>query len=89
MDQGPPKQRPPRRCFMCNCIGHLACDCRTKNVQINSVINEPKDMSNVQAPITPEGILDNALSMFNRLSEDMKDQFIQRYEGKSQDFQDV
>jgi hypothetical protein len=46
-------------------------------------------MSNVQAPITPEGILDNALSMFDRLSEDMKDQFIQRYEGKSQDFQDV
>jgi hypothetical protein len=46
-------------------------------------------MSNVQALITPEGILDNALSMFDRLSEDMKDQFIQRYKGKSQDFQDV
>jgi hypothetical protein len=46
-------------------------------------------MSNIQTPITPEGILDNALSMFDHLSEDMKDQFIQRYEGKSQDFQDV
>jgi hypothetical protein len=54
----------------------MAHDCRAKNVQINSVIDEPKDMSNVQAPITPEGILDNALSMFNHLSEDMKDQFI-------------
>jgi len=61
---------------MCNCVGHMAHDCRAKNVQINSVIDEPKDMSNVQAPITPEGILDNALSMFNHLSEDMKDQFI-------------
>jgi hypothetical protein len=74
---------------MCNHVGHLARDCRTKNTQINSVIDEPEDMSNVQAPITPEGILDNALSMFDRLSEDMKDQFIQRYEGKLQDFQDV
>jgi len=70
-------------------VGHLARDCRAKNVQINSVIDEPEDMSGVQAPITPEGILDNALSMFDRLSEDMKDQFIQRYEGKSQDFQGV
>jgi hypothetical protein len=34
-------------------------------------------MSNIQALITPEGILNNALLMFNCLSEDMKDQFIQ------------
>ena len=74
---------------MCNHVGHLARDCHAKQAQINSVIDEPEDMNNVQALITPEGILDNALSMFNRLSEDMKDQFIQRYEGKSQDFQDV
>jgi len=67
----------------------LARNCHTRNAQINPVINKPDDMSNIQAPITPEGILDNALSMFDRLSEDMKDQFIQRYEGKSQDFQDV
>jgi len=46
-------------------------------------------MSNVQAPITPEGILNNALLMFNRLLEDMKVQFIQRYKGKSEDFQGV
>jgi hypothetical protein len=42
-------------------------------MQINSIIDEPKDMGNVQAPITPEGILDNALSMFDHLSEDTKD----------------
>jgi hypothetical protein len=89
MDQGPPKQWPPRKCFMCNRVGHLACNCCARNAQINSVIDEPKDMSNIQTPITPEGILDNALSMFDCLSEDMKDQFIQQYEGKSQDFQDV
>jgi hypothetical protein len=76
-DQGLPKQWPPRKCFTCNHVGHLACDCRAKNAQINSVIDKPEDMSNVQAPITPKGILDNALSMFDRLSEDMKDQFIQ------------
>jgi len=70
-------------------MGHLAYDCRAKNVQINSVIDELEDISNIQAPITPEGILNNALSMFDRLLEDMKDQFIQWYEGKSQDFQGV
>jgi hypothetical protein len=67
----------------------LARDCHAKNAQINSVIDKPKDMSNVQAPITPEGILNNALLMFDHLLEDMKDQFIQQYKGKSQDFQDV
>jgi hypothetical protein len=76
-DQGSPKQWPPRKCFTCNCVGHLACDCRAKQTQINLIIDETDNMSNVQALITPEGILDNALSMFDRLSEDMKDQFIQ------------
>jgi len=88
-DQGPPKQWPPRKCFKCNCVGHLAYDCCARNVQINSVINKPEDMSNIQAPITPKGMLDNALSMFDCLLEDMKDQVIQRYEGKLQDFQGV
>jgi len=76
MDQGPPKQWPPHKCFTCNCEGYLARDCHARNAQINSVIDEPEDMSNIQALITPEGILDNALSMFDHLSKDMKDQFI-------------
>jgi len=84
-----PKQWPLRKCFTCNREGHLACDCHARNTQINSVINKQEDMSNIQAPITPEGILNNALSMFDHLSEDMKDQFIQQYKGKSQDFQGV
>jgi hypothetical protein len=46
-------------------------------------------MQGVQPPLTPEGTLDNALAMFDRMLEHMKDQFIQKYEGKSQDFQDV
>ena len=62
---------------MCNCTGHLAHDCHTRNAQINLVIDKLEEMSNIQAPITPEGILDNALSMFDHLLEDMKDQFIQ------------
>jgi hypothetical protein len=76
-DQGPPKQWPPCRCFTYNRKGHLACNCHARNAQINSVIDKLEDISNVQTPITPEGILNNTLSMFNHLSEDMKDQFIQ------------
>jgi hypothetical protein len=65
-------------------------NCHTsRQAQINLVIDEPENMGNVQAPITPKGILDNALSMFDHLSEDIKDQFIQQYKGKLQDFQDV
>jgi hypothetical protein len=46
-------------------------------------------MKGVQEALTPEGILDNVLAMFDRMPDHMKDKFIQKYEGKSQDFQDV
>jgi hypothetical protein len=46
-------------------------------------------MSMVQKALTPEGILDNVLAMFDRMLDHIKDEFIQKYEGKSQDFQDV
>jgi hypothetical protein len=46
-------------------------------------------MKGVQEALTPEGILDNALAMFDRMPDHMKDEFIQKYEGKLQDFQDV
>jgi hypothetical protein len=46
-------------------------------------------MQGVQAPLTPEGILNNTLAMFDRMPDHMKDQFIQKYKGKSWDFQDV
>jgi hypothetical protein len=53
------------------------------------VIDKPEDMQGVQTPLTPEGILDNALAMFDRMLDHIKDEFIQKYEGKSQDFQGV
>jgi hypothetical protein len=46
-------------------------------------------MKGVQEALTPEGILDNTLAMFDRMLDHMKDKFIQKYEGKLQDFQDV
>jgi hypothetical protein len=46
-------------------------------------------MEHIQAALTPEGVLDNALSMFDRLSAQQKDEFIQKYEGKEEDFQDA
>jgi len=46
-------------------------------------------MTGLQTPLTPEGVLDNALSLFDRLSTPQKDEFIKRYEGESPNFQDV
>jgi len=60
-----------------------------KKTQINSIIDEPEDMKGVQEAITPEGILDNVLAMFDRMLDHMKDEFIQKYEGESQNFQGV
>jgi hypothetical protein len=86
----------PRTCFNCGKEGHFQAECHAprknrtpRQTQINSVIDEPKDMQGVQPPLTPEGILDNALAMFDRMPDHLKDQFIQKYEGKSQDFQSV
>jgi hypothetical protein len=44
----------------------LQCNAPRKT-QINSVIDELEEMSNVQAPITPDGILNNMLAMFDCL----------------------
>jgi len=46
-------------------------------------------MTNLQAALTPDGILDNTLSAFDRLPDHLKDEFIQKYEGESQDFPGV
>jgi hypothetical protein len=87
-----PSWRQPRpcTCFNCGKEGHFQAQCRApKKTQINSIIDKPKDMKGVQEALTPKGILDNALAMFNRMPDHMKDKFIQKYEGKLQDFQGV
>jgi hypothetical protein len=50
--------------------------CAPKKTQINSIIDEPEDMKGVQEALTPEGILDNVLAMFDRMPDHMKDEFI-------------
>ncbi len=82
--------RLPCKCYNCDEVGHLAAQCRApKKATINYIIDEPEDMTNLQPALTPEGVLDNALSSFDRLSNPQKDEFIERYEGKSPNFQDV
>jgi len=43
----------------------------------------------IQQALTSDGILDNALTMFDRLPDQLKDDFIQKYKGESQNFQGV
>jgi hypothetical protein len=84
------RQLRPQTCFNCGKEGHFQAQCRApRKTQINSIIDEPEDMKGVQEALTPKGKLDNALAMFDRMPNHMKDEFIQKYEGKLQDFQGV
>jgi len=84
------RQPQPQTCFNCGKEGHFQVQCHApKKTQIKSIINEPEDMKGVQEALTPKGILNNALAMFDRMPDHMKDEFIQKYKGKSQNFQDV
>jgi len=57
---------PPCKCFNCNKVSHLAAQgCAPKKAQINYIINKPEEIMNLSAPLTPDGILDDALSNFN------------------------
>ena len=60
-----------------------------KRARINYIIDEPEKMTNLQAALTLDSILNNALTMFNQLLDRLKDEFIQKYEGELQDFQGV
>jgi hypothetical protein len=52
-------------------------------------MDEPEDMSHVPAPIAPETVLDNAVAVFDSLTLQQKDEFIQKYEGRTEDFHTV
>ncbi len=58
------------KCYNCNKVGHLAAQCRaSKRARINYIINKPEETTNLQAPLTLDGILDNTLNMFDQLSD--------------------
>jgi hypothetical protein len=52
-------------------------------------MDEPEDTSRIQAPIAPETVLDNAVAVFDSLTLQQKDEFIQKYEGCTEDFHAV
>jgi hypothetical protein len=90
VDQVATWRHPQQKCFNCNKEGHFQAQCwAPKKEQINSVMDKPEDMTSIQQALTPDSILDNALTMFDRLPDQLKDDFIQKYEGELQNFQDV
>ena len=52
-------------------------------------MDEQEDLTNVQEPISSDNGLDNALDFFDALSREQKDEMINRYEGKKEDFPDA
>jgi hypothetical protein len=92
--EGPPWQQPKAKTRLnCGKEGHFQAECCApranqplRRTQVNLIIDKPEDMKEVQAPLTPKGILNNMLAMFNRMPDHMNHKLIQKYEGKSQDF---
>jgi hypothetical protein len=77
-------------CFRCRKEGHFARECRSTKINttrfIRNYMDVQEDMVQVQDPLTPQNILDNAIRMFNTLLDDQKDAFIQKYKGGQEDF---
>jgi hypothetical protein len=66
----PWRQLRPWMCFNYGKEGHFQAQCcAPRKTQINSVIDEPEDMANIQEPLSPEGILDNMLAMFDHMPD--------------------
>ena len=49
-------------------------------------MDEPEDLSGLQTPIDPANGLENALNTFDALSLEQKNEMIDQYEGKKEDF---
>ena len=49
-------------------------------------MDEQEDLSQIQSPIDLANGLENALSTFDALSLEQKNEMIDRYEGKKEDF---
>ena len=72
-------------------MGHFARDCRLSRANYarwrnQNYLDEPEDLSHIQAPIDPANGLENALNAFDALSLEQKNEMIDRYEGKTEDF---
>jgi hypothetical protein len=68
----------------------MAAQCKApKKARINSIINETEELTNLQMPLMPDGILDNALTAFDQLPDQLTDEFIQKYEEELLDFPGV
>ena len=49
-------------------------------------MDEQEDLSGLQTPIDPANGLENALNAFDTLSLEQKNEMIDRYKGKKEDF---
>ena len=87
-DPPPPHRKGP--CFRCGKEGHFTRECQSAKINttgfIGNYMDVQEDMAQIQDPLTPQNILDNAIKMFNTLPDDQKDAFIQKYEGGQEDF---
>ena len=86
----PPLDKRQLECYFCHKKGHFKSECyanpnrRQQPPRLRaraSILDEPEELQHRQSLINPVNALDNALNIFDGLSNDQKDQMIVQYAG--------
>jgi len=85
-----PQPRIKEPCFKCGKQGHFACECYSRTqINYSSYIDNQDEMVGIQPPLQLSNLLSNALTAFDSLPNNQKDELIQKYKGGAQDFPNI
>jgi hypothetical protein len=93
VEEQPKNDKRSKQCYNCGKFSHFMAKCREPKQQqqarqayIEDYMSQDDNMSDLQEPIHPTNLLDNALKTFDTLPLEQKDALITQYKGKREDF---